>query len=341
MKFQNKIAASGALALLLTACAPAGTPAAVAPSSGELVVYTSRSEALIKPAVQAFNVAYPGIKVTVLTGKVGELAAKIAEEANAPKADVLINTDTLIMASMAASGAFQPNASASVMGVPERYRAADGAWTTLTLRPRVIIYNTTLVKPEELPNSVLQLTNAKWKGQVGAADSTNGAMMAHIAALRKLEGSDKAEAFVSGLVANETQFFGGHTDVRKAVGAGELKLGLVNHYYYHLSKAEGAPVGVIYPDQDSYGLLVNSTNAGIVKGAPHAAQAALFVDFLLSKEGQKVFAEVNFEYPIVEGVALAKDVPPLSNFKLAEVSFKALSDERAAAAAMAQKAGLP
>src|SRR5690606_4051178 len=108
----------------------------------------------------------------------------------------------------------------------------------LTLRPRVIMYNTDLVTPEEAPTTMMDLTDPKWKGQIGAADSRNGAMVAQLVAMRHLLGEEAMTAFVQGLVANDTQWFGGHTDVRKAVGAGELAVGLVNHYYYHLSKAE-------------------------------------------------------------------------------------------------------
>lgn len=311
--------------------------------TGELVIYTSRAEALFKPVVASFNAMFPKVKVTVLTGKNNELGAKILEEQAHPVADIFINTDNLSMADLAAQGAFAPNPSSYVMAVPERYRADDGSWVALTLRPRVIMYNTELVKADELPSSVMDLTDPKWKGQIGAADSTNGAMMAHLAALGHLKGQEAAATLVQGLVANETTFFGGHTEVRKAVGAGELKLGFVNHYYYHLSKAEGAPVGIIYPDQgaDQIGLIVNTTNAAIVKAAPHAQLAGYFIDFMLSPDGQKVYAEQNFEYPIIAGVTLADGVPALSDFKLADVSLKSMYAELATTREMAQKAGLP
>ena len=268
-------------AVALAGCSMPTTPAPAAPANepssatgestaGELVVYTARSESLFKPVIEAFNQRYPDIKVTMLTGSNGELAAKLLEERANPQADLLVNSDTLTMESLAAEGLFTPNDSPAVAAVPKAYRAEDGNWVALTLRPRVIMYNTDLVQPAELPASVLELTDPKWKGQVGAADSRNGAMVAHLVAMRHLQGEEKMTAFVDGLIENDTQWFGGHTDVRKAVGAGELALGLVNHYYYHLSKAEGAPVGIIYPDQgeDGVGLIVNTTNAGIIDGGP-------------------------------------------------------------------------
>ena len=321
----------------------AGTPAPGGELTGDLVVYTSRSEALIKPAIEAFEQANPGVEVVMLTGRDGELSAKMLEERANPQADVFINTDSLSIAGLGAQGLFAPSNSAEIAAVPAEYRADDGSWVGLTLRARVIMYNTNLVTAEEAPKSVFELTDSKWKGQVGAADSTNGSIQGHIAAMIHLQGEEMTSEFVKGLVDNDTQFFGGHTDVRKAVGAGELKLGFVNHYYYQLSKAEGAPVGVVYPDQGEgqMGVVVNSTNAGILEGAKHPDLAEKFVDFLLTPDGQKVFADTNYEYPIVPGVALAEGVQPLDGVRLADVTFKEIYDLLPATKELMQAAGMP
>src|SRR5690606_27870855 len=140
----------------------------------------------------------------------------------------------------------------------------------------------------------------------------HGAMVAQLVAIRHLLDEAAMTAFVQGLGANYTQWFGGHTDVRKAVGAGELAIGLVYHYYYPLSQAEGAPVAAVYPDQEEggLGLIVNSTNAGIIEGARHPELAKRFIDFMLSPDGQKVYADLNFEYPVTPGVETAAGVPP-------------------------------
>jgi iron(III) transport system substrate-binding protein len=329
-----------------TAAPTAPTAAPTEPTAlpkGEVVVYTTRAEALFKPVIEAFNAAYPDIKVTVLNGSNSELAARILEERANPKADVLVNSDILTMENLAAEGVFAPNDSAAVMSVPTDYRADDGSWVALTLRARVIMYNTDLVSPEELPKKMVDLADPKWKDALGSANSTNGAMMAQLVIMRNQLGEPATEAFIQGLLENNTQFFGGHTDVRKAVGAGELKLGLVNHYYYHLSKAEGAPVGIIYPDQEDggLGLMVNSTNAGIIKGGPNPEMARIFVDFMLSPAGQKIYAERNYEYPIVPGVPLAEGVAPLDSFRLNPFPLKTLRDELEPTRALVQKVGMP
>jgi iron(III) transport system substrate-binding protein len=99
----------------------------------------------------------------------------------------------------------------------------------------------------------------------------------------------------------------------------------VNHYYYHLQKEEGSPVGIVYPDQGEgqIGLITNATAIAIVQGAKNPAAAQALVDFLLTPEGQEIFARLNFEYPLVEGVALHPDVAPLDEFRLADVDVAA------------------
>ncbi|NJO84447.1 MAG: extracellular solute-binding protein [Blastochloris sp.] len=137
--------------------------------------------------------------------------------------------------------------------------------------------------------------------------------------------------------------FGSHTDVRKAVGAGELTLGFVNHYYYYLSKAEGAPVGIVWPDQgdSEMGLVVNSTNIGIVKGTEDLELAQVFVDFMLSPEGQQVYAEGNYEWPIIEGIVLAEGVEAPDSLNVADIALKTLHDQLPSAQEIAQSVGLP
>jgi iron(III) transport system substrate-binding protein len=312
-------------------------------ASGSITLYTTRSEALIKPVIEAFQQANPGTEVKLLSGSAGNLGAKLLEERRNPQADVYITTDILNMSSLAQEKLFTTFTPDAISAVPAQYRAEDGSWTGLTLRARVIMYNTNLVSEAEAPKSVFDLTDPKWQGQIGSADSNNGSFQAHIAAIRESQGDAKAEEFLRGLVANNTRFLGGHTDVRKAVGAGEMKLGFVNHYYYQLSKAEGAPVGVIYPDQGDgqMGVVVNATAAAILKGASNEPLARKFVSYLLTPEGQKSFADLNYEYPVISGVTLAEGVRPLDGTKLADVTFKTMWEELQPTREMIQKAGVP
>lgn len=341
--FQRVLAAGLAATLLGSACAPAATPTTAPASSGEVVVYSGRSEALIKPIVELFQAQYPNIQVTLKVGSNSELANALLEERNNPQADVFITTELMTLQRMANEGVFQAYQSPNAANVPADYRHPEWLWTALTLRSRVIMYNTDLVSPDEVPQSMFDLTDPKWKGQIAAAGSTNGGFQAQVAAMRQLVGEAKTEAWLAGLQANEVTFFGGHTDVRKAVGAGEFKLGLVNHYYYHLQVAETGKVGVVYPDQaeGQMGLLVNATGIGIVNGASHVEAARTFVDFMLSQAGESAFAERNYEYPVRADGTLRPEVAPLSGFRLAQFNTAAAANTLDATLDLLEKIGIP
>ncbi len=356
------------VALLLGACAPAATPepaateAAVSSSeeaassssettspepapevSGQLVIYSGRSEALIQPVIEAFKAQYPNVEVLLKAGSNSELANALIEEQGNPQADIFITTELFTIQSLSQQGIFQSYLPNGADALPAEFVGPDNTWVGLTRRARVIMYNKDLVPEAELPTSIFDLTDPKWKGQIGAAGSTNGSMQAQVAALRQLIGEQATEDWLNGLLANEVTFFGGHTDVRKAVGAGEFKLGLVNHYYYHLQVAEGSNVGIIYPDQGEgqFGLISNATSAAIIIGAPNLAPAQAFMDFLVSVEGQKLFAEGNYEYPLLPGVALHPDVAPLDGFRLAEVDVAQAATEVDATFNLMEMVGLP
>jgi iron(III) transport system substrate-binding protein len=352
--------------LLVSACggaAPAATeapvatdepsvsvlPATEAPAveaaevSGQLVIYSGRAEPLLQPVIDAFKAKYPSVEVLLKAGSNSELANALIEEQANPQADVFITTELFTVQSLAQQGVFQSYLPDGADQLPAEFIGADNLWTGLTRRARVIMYNADLVSQEELPTSILDLTDPKWKGQIAAAGSTNGSMQAQIAALRQLIGEEETQAWLNGLITNEVTFFGGHTDVRKAVGAGEFKLGLVNHYYYYLQKAEGSNVGIIFPDQGEgqIGLITNATAAAVVNGAPHVDAAQAFMDFLVSPEGQKLFAEQNYEYPLLPGVDLHPDVQPLDEFRFADVNVVEAAQDFEATFDLMETVGLP
>lgn len=311
--------------------------------SGELVIYSGRSEPLLQPVIDAFKAKYPNVEVLLKAGSNSELANALIEEKSNPQADVFVTTEMFTVQSLAQEGIFQAYTPVGADQLPAEFLGPDNLWTGLTRRARVIMYNADLVSQDELPTSIFDLTDPKWKGQVAAAGSTNGSMQAQIAAMRQLLGEEETQSWLSDLIANEVTFFGGHTDVRKAVGAGEFKLGLVNHYYYHLQKAEGGNVGIIYPDQGEgqIGLITNATAAAVVNGAAHLPAAQAFLDFLVSPEGQKLFAEQNYEYPLGQGVALHADVQPLDGFRLADVDVAKASEDFETTFDLMELVGLP
>lgn len=311
--------------------------------AGKLVVYSGRSEPLIQPVIDAFKARYPEVEILLKAGSNSEIANTLLEEQKNPQADIFITTELFTVQSLSDQGVFQPYLPAGAEQLPSDFLGADNLWTGLTRRARVIMYNTNLVTPEDAPESILDLTDPKWKGQIAAAGSTNGSLQAQIATMRQLLGEAATEQWLNGLIANEVTFFGGHTDVRKAVGASEFKLGLVNHYYYYLQQAEGSPVGIVFPDQGEgqTGLITNASAAAIVKGAANLPAAQAFLDFLVSPDGQKLFAELNYEYPLLPGVQLREGLQPLEDFRLADVDISRVAQDFSATFDLMENVGLP
>ncbi len=310
---------------------------------GDLVIYSGRSEQLIQPVLDAFQAKYPDVKILLKSGQNSALANALIEEQSNPQADVFITTEIFTVQSMYQQGIFQSYRPAAADELPAEFIGPEDSWVGITRRARVIMYNTELVNAEEAPTSIFDLTDPKWKGQIAAAGSTNGGMQAQIAAMSQLLGKQATQEWLAGMIANEVTFFGGHTDVRKAVGAGEFKIGLVNHYYYYLQLAEDSPVGVVFPDQGDgeIGLITNATAAGIVKGAKNTSAAQAFIDFLLSPEGQELFAELNYEYPLIPGVALHPEVQSLDEYRLADVNVADAALNLDATLNLIETVGLP
>ena len=333
------------MALLIVSCGGVPNTPAATTDSTRLVIYSGRNEALLKPVIDAFRAKYPAITVDIKSGKNSELAAAILEEKTNPQADIFISTDMLTHINLRNEGVLAPAPIAGSEQIAPQLKADDGSWTSITSRARVIMYNTTLVDAADAPKSMLDLTDTKWSGKIAAANSTNGSMQAQVAMMYALIGREATQAWLAGLVANETVFFGGHTDVRKAVGAGEFAIGIVNHYYYELQKREASDnqVAVVYPDQDAthIGTMINTTVVGQIQGAPHAENARLFAEFLFTPQAQQLFADVNYEYPLIPGVTTAEGVTPLDSMRVAVMDMTEIAADVDEALQLMNDAGIP
>lgn len=282
--------------------------------SGKLVIFSGRKEPLVIPVLSLFQ-QRTGIEITLKTGSATELAQQVLQELPDPSADVFIANDSGTLEFLRLKGALQPYLSEAVEKIPERFRAKDGSWLGVSGRSRAIIYNTKLIKPEELPTTVFDLIDPKWKGKIAATNAGNESFVSWISALRLTLGDELVKTFLEKLKENKIALLGSsHTDVRKAVGRGEFTIGLINHYYYHLQLREPDEgvrnVGILYHDQGPFhlGTLINAAGAAIIKNAKNLAEAQQFMDFLASPEAQKLFAELNFEYPLLPGTPTHPEV---------------------------------
>jgi iron(III) transport system substrate-binding protein len=216
-----------------------------------------------------------------------------------------------------------------INAVPANYRAADGTWVGVSGRARVIAYDAQQLTAEQVPTSIFDLTDPAWKGQVAIAP-TNASFQSFVTALRVTDGDEKARAWLEGLVANGVQKFEKNGLILDAVDAGQAKLGLINHYYWYEKAAEvGAEAmraQIAFTAPKDPGSLVNVAGVGITKKAAESKNAKAFVEWLLTPQAQQYFVDTTFEYPVIESIAAADGLPPLSSLRGPDIELAELAD---------------
>ena len=316
---------TAALAAIAALGALAGCSGDDGPS---LTVYSGRTEDLVGPLFERFEAA-TGVKVKVRYGDSAEVSGAVLEEGDRPEADVLIVQDAGNLGQVNDAGRLAPLPQATVDKVPVQFRSPQGRWVGLSGRSRVVAYNTETVPQAQIPGTIDGFTDTGWKGRLAWAP-TNGSFQAFVTAFRVLEGQDKAEAWLRGVKANEPKVFPNNIAIVEAVGKGEVDAGFVNHYYLYRLRAEGraGKAENKYFDAGDPGGLVNVAGAGILQGSKKAADAARLVDFLLSDESQRYFAEKTFELPVVPTVQADPQLPEIEKLARPEVELAKLDDAK-------------
>lgn len=310
-----------ALAATLSACSDDGRDS--------LVVYVGRNEALIGPLLDRFA-ADTGIDITVRYNDTAELLPTILEEGKDTRADVFLSQDAGALSRLSSEGFLARLPQGQLDLVDERFRDPGDRWVALTGRVRVIAYNTEQVPEDDLPESVFDLVDPKWKGKVGLPP-TNASFTAFVSALVEHAGEPKVRAWLQGMKANDVETFDNNVQVLKAVADGEISLGLVNHYYLynHLEEDEKATVANHYPGQETggEGTFVNVSGVAIIERTEQKEAAERFVAFLLSEEAQEFFRDDTAEYPVRKGVGAVAELPPLSSLKTIDVPLSQLGSD--------------
>jgi iron(III) transport system substrate-binding protein len=312
-----KITASAALAAALALLALMGGASSATAQTTSLTIYSGREEALVKPIMDRFT-RDTGIELKVRYASSTSLATALVEEGGSSPADVYWSQEPGTLGLVAARGLLQRLPQATVGKVPSRFSTPSRRWVGTSGRSRVLVYNTQALRAQELPKSVWGLTNARWKGKIGIAP-TNASFQAFLGATIHLFGEDRVRAWLRGLQANDVRFYPNNTTVVQAVGRGDVQVGLVNHYYLYnlLADNPSLPVRNHWFRDGDPGNLVLAAGAGVVSATEKGSAALRFVNFLLSKQGQRMIARGPgaAEYPLVKGVAPRPGLRPLAEVK--------------------------
>lgn len=288
-----------------------------------------------------------GIKINRIEGKEEELVERIKNEgANSP-ADVLITVDAARLEIADSLGLFAPIKSKVLEErVPDNLRTPT--WIAFSTRARVIVYNKVAVKPEDV-QTYEDLASPKLKGQVCTRSGAHPYNLSLGSALISHNGEAKAEEWARGVVANFARApKGGDTDQLRAVAAGECGVAISNTYYLVRLMRSDKPedkkvvqaIGVVWPNQKTWGTHVNVSGAGILKNAPNKEAALKFMEYLASDDAQAYFANGNNEWPVVKSVAVKNpELESLGKFKSDTLPIGQLAKNTALAQKIFDRAG--
>jgi iron(III) transport system substrate-binding protein len=328
-------------AILLAPASPSPTAAA---DPERLVIYSGRAERLIKPLLDSFQ-SKTGIQVDLLSSGTTEVVNRLQAEGERTPADLLITNDAGSLERARELGLLRPStAPDTTAAIPAQFRAADNGWIGLSGRFWIVVYNTKLVKPADL-RSLLDLAEPRWKDKIAIPNAGSEYLQAGISVIKAVHGDDRTRQFLEGIKANAgTQVYGKSSQIVEAVAKGQVALGVVNHYYVyrHLATQPDAPIAVLMPDQHEGGMgaIINVAGIGITAHTKHAGAAKRLVEYLISEEGQKQFADLNKEYPLNPRVAADPALPPYKTTRAAPVPLTKLGELREPAMALIEQAGL-
>ena len=313
----------------------------------QLNIYSARKEALIKPLLDKFAEQHD-VKVNVVTGKGDALLSRLKAEGKHSPADLLITTDVGRLYRAQQAGALQPVSSEYLTTrVAEEYRESGGHWYGLSLRSRAIVYAKDRVKPTQL-STYSDLADPKWKGKICIRSSSNVYNQSLVASFIEIQGLAKTEQWLKGVVKNFARPpQGGDRDQIKAVAAGQCDIAVVNNYYLgamlqskeSAEKTAAEKVALFWPDQNGRGAHVNISGIGVVKSSKNTSTAIALMEFLLSDESQKWYADVNNEYPIVDNIELSETLNSWGSFKADKLSVEKVGQLNSEALMAMDRAG--
>lgn len=272
-------------------------------AADELVVYSGRSKSLVDPIIKQFG-KESGVKIKVKYGNTAQLALTLMEEGDKSPADIFWAQDGGALGAISKRGQLAELPSNILSLVPKKFRASSKQdWVATSGRARVIAYATNHVKPEEVPDSVFALTDPTWKGRVGWAPR-NASFQSFITAMRILVGEGKTENWLQAMKDNGTKSYPKNTPIIQALAAGEIHLGLPNHYYLLRFKKSNSnfPVNQKPFQAGDPGNLVNIAGVGILKTSQRPKLAQQLVRYLLSAKAQQYFSSQVFEYAVTDQV---------------------------------------
>jgi iron(III) transport system substrate-binding protein len=212
--------------------------------------------------------------------------------------------------------------------VTDGFKSAEGKWVGVSGRIRVVVYNPERVQPSQIPTTIQGFLDPAWRNRVGWAP-TNGSFQIMVTALRVTKGEAAARSWLEGMKSNGAKAYGNNTAVLAAVAAGEVDVGLINHYYLHAARRSNPTIKAAnhyMNNNDDPGSLIMVSGVGILSTTDNRPAAERFVEYMLSNAAQQYFATETAEYPVIDGVIAPAGLLSFEELKGPRIDFAQLAD---------------
>jgi iron(III) transport system substrate-binding protein len=288
-------------------------------SSREVTAYVSADRPFSEPIMTEYQ-RQSGVRVNVVydteeTKSTG-LANRLLAEKGRPQADVFWSNEPVRTLVLKSRGVLAPYQSPAAANIASAFKDPEGYWTGFAARLRVIVYNTGKVAAGGAPQSVLDLADPRWKGQVAIADPRFGSTSFHVAALYAELGDERADEFFRKLKANDVKVVDGNSVVRDMVARGDVSVGLTDTDDVNVALEAKQPVAMVLPDRNGMGVPVMPNMVSLVDGAPHGDEGKRLIDYLLSPDVERRLAESEaVQIPLHPGVAGPRNLPSIGSLK--------------------------
>jgi iron(III) transport system substrate-binding protein len=289
-----------------------------------VVVYTTVDEVFSEPVLRDFE-RETGIRVKAVfdteeTKSTGVLNRLIAEKDN-PQCDVFWSGDPVRAAILKFRGISMPYDSPEAKDINPIFKDPDNDWIGFSARARVLIYNKNLMDEKDVPRSIFDLAESKYKGNFAIANPMFGTTTFHFAALFTLLGKERALSFIRALKQNKVVIVSSNGEVKKRVARGEVACGLTDTDDAFEAVKDGEPVGIVFLDQHGIGTLIMPNTVNLIKNSPHTENGKKLMDYLISAKTEARLAQSCAQMPLKKGVPVPEGVPSLDNIVPMNVDY--------------------
>nr|WP_320013307.1 extracellular solute-binding protein [uncultured Desulfobulbus sp.] len=307
----------------------------------EVIVYTSVDQVFSQSLLQEYE-KQTGVRVKAVydveAAKTTGLVNRLIVEKKHPRCDVFWNSEIGKTIVLREKGVLAPYASPSSAGIPLFLIDKEKYWTAFAARARVLVYNIDMLTESELPQSIFELTDPKWRGKVAMAYPLFGTTATHTAALFTLLGEEKTKRYLQDMKKNDVVIVDGNSVVRDLVVDGRLPIGVTDTDDVNVAMQSGKHVKMIYPDKNGIGTLLIPNTVALIKDAPHPEEGKKFIDYLLSREIEsKLSFGESGNIPVRDGVKTPPSVPSYSSIKAMEVDYYKVAETMPKAARFCQE----